>query len=216
MKKTVLFSIIAAVYMCAFAQTEEAIYSISGSSIVTKSKFIDPFVVDNSTVLTPYILKETATLIPSSIYGSFSLRLSKFNGYEGEPGFCNVIDVLKNETLALRLTNSSGFAKISSYVFGESGDYTFKNLAADTYILIFNEWIYASQPSMVTVILIRQGEVALVYNKPMFIYSMMQKDGDFSMVLQANTCEIVGDSTVPENAPDKHTLWWDGSVLRFK
>jgi hypothetical protein len=217
MKKSVLVIAICLVCsICAYGQTGEAIYSISGNNIVTKSKFIDPFFVDNSTTLTPYVLKTTTTLIPSSSYGSFSLKLLKFNGYESEPGICNVVQIFKNGTQVLQLLSSNGFRNMSSYINTETGEYTFVNLATDTYALVFNEWIYASQPSMVSIILFYKGQATLVYNKPMFINSLTKQTGILSMVLQADTSEYVDSDTVPVNPPDLHTLWWDGSVLRFQ
>jgi len=220
MKKSVLFLTICLLCsICTFGQTGEVIYSISGNDIVTKSKFIDSFYIDNSTSLTPYVHKETVTLIPSCSYGVFTLRLSKFNGYEGEPGICNVIEILRNGTQILQLANSNGFAKISSYINTESNDYVFVALSNDTYALIFTEWIYSSQPSMTTIILIHKEQAKLVYNKPMFINSITHQTGLLNMILQSNTSEYVGDSagnSILTTSPDIHTLWWDGSVLKFQ
>jgi len=218
MKQTVLFIVICLVYSIgAFGQTGEAIYSISGNTIVTKSTFIDTFFVDHSEILTPYVHKKTETIIPSSAYGVFSLRLSTFNGYEDEAGMCNVIEILRDGMRILQLTNSNGFESISSYVKTEKGDYTLVSLSTNTYALIFNEWIYASQPSMVSIILIRNGEVKLVYNKPMFINSLTKQAGSLSMTLQSNTSEYLDYDKDPKpvDPPELHTLWWDGSVLRF-
>jgi hypothetical protein len=198
-----------------FGQTGEAVCTLSGNDIVVKSKFIDTFYIKQNEVLTPYTLTKTETVLPSSSYGSFSLKLYKFNGYADEPGVCNVIEVLKNGVKVLELKNSLGFENLSSYVSSESGFYGLITLSANTYALIFNEYIYASSPSMISVVLIRNGQVKLVYNKEMYINSITKQSGSFNMQLQANTVEYI-DPNTPYNEAELHTVWWDGATLRFQ
>jgi hypothetical protein len=138
----------------------------------------------------------------------------RFNGYEGEPGECNVIEVLRNGAKVLELKNSLNFENLSSRVKSESGFYGFITLSTNTYALIFTEPIFASQPPMVSIVLIRNGQVKLVYNKKMYIKSI-SRSGRFSMQLQANTVEYINEYT-PANTAELHTLWWDGATLRFQ
>lgn len=198
-----------------FGQIGEAVYTLSGNDIIVKSKFVDAFFIEQNVVLTPYALKKTETVLASSPYGSFSLKLYKFNGYEGEPGVCNVIEVLKNGAKVLELKSSDGFENLSSYVSAENGFYSLITLSANTYALIFNEYIYVSSPFRVSVVLIRNGQVKLVYNKKMYINSISKQAGSFSMQLQANTVEYISPN-VPANEAELHTLWWDGATLRFQ
>ena len=218
MKRIVLLSICLLNACFVFGQAGEAVYTLSGSNIIVKSKFVDTFYVKQNVVLTPYTLKKTETVLASSPYGSFSLKLYKFNGYEGYPGVCNVIEVLKNGVKVLELKNSLGFENLSSYVETESGFYGLVTLSTNTYALIFNEYIYASSPSMTSVVLIRNGQAKLVYNKEMYINSISKQSGSFSMQLQANTVEYVNPNTpdTPANEAELHTLWWDGATLRFQ
>jgi hypothetical protein len=205
-----------AFYSCAYAQNGEAIYDIGRNTIITKSKFIDNFFVESSSNLTPYVLKKTVTIIPSSAYGSFSLDFLKFKGYESEPGICNVVRVKKNGSPVLSLESSNGFAAISSYVNSESGDYSIVQVSSDTYVLIFNEWIYASQPSMVSIVLIRNGTAKLVFNKPAFINSIVKSNGSLSITLQSNTVEYIGDNNTPTTNAIIHTVMWDGEILKYQ
>lgn len=194
----------------------EDIYTISENNIITKNKYIDSFYLDNTEILTPYIIKQESTLHNSIQYGSLSLKLYKFNGYESEPGFCNVIEILRDGTQILCLKNSNGFKSISSIIPSETGLYSSIFLAENTYALVFNEWIYASQPAMVSIILLRNGQASLVYNKPMFINSITKQSGNFNMVLQSNTVEYEGlENPTPTTTPILHTIYWDGHILKF-
>ncbi|MGV8091759.1 MAG: hypothetical protein AB2L24_07840 [Mangrovibacterium sp.] len=199
-----------------YAQNSEAIYTVSGNTIITKSKFIDSFYLENSSNLTPYVSRKTETIIPSSSYGSFSLEFLKFNGYESEPGICNVIRIKKNDIQILNLESSNGFGAISSYVDSENADFSLVQVASNTYVLIFNEWIYASQPSMISIVLIRNGQVGLVFNKPGFVNSISKSNGNLNISLQSNTVEYRGDNNTPPANADTHSIWWDGNVLKFQ
>ena len=215
MKKIALLSICLINACFALGQAGEAVYTLSGNDIVVKDKFVDAFFIEQNVVLTPYALKKTETVLASSPYGSFSLKLYKFNGYEGEPGVCNVIEVLKNGAKVLELKSSDGFENLSSYVDTESGFYCLITLSTNTYALIFNEYVYQSLPSMTSVVLIRNGQAKLVYNKRMYTKSISKQSGSFSMQLQANTVEYINPDT-PANEAELHTLWWDGATLRFQ
>lgn len=140
------------------------------------------------------------------------MKLHKFNGYENEPGMCNRIELFKNGIYFLSLQSSNGFEPISSYVSTETGNFTLVALDAHNYALIFTEYIYANDPSMVSIILINKGHAMLVYNKRMVINSITKQTGSFNMELQSNIIEE-NDQTV---TPDVHNLWWDGSIIRFK
>ncbi len=212
MKKILVLIIISLVYACAFGQTDEAIYSISEDTIVQKSKFVDPFYIDNSTIITPYKYVSSITAVLMSDSCGWSMALHKFNGYENEPGMCNRIELLKNGTYYLSIQSSNGFEPISSYVNTETGNFTLVTLDANNYALIFTEYIYANDPSMVSIILIHKGQAKLVFNKRMVINSITKQTGSLNMKFQSNIME----DNDPNNSPDVHTLWWDGSILRFR
>jgi len=208
MRQLILFVTISACCVCAFGQTGEEIFD---ANFNVKNKFIDTFFIEQNVVLTPYVLQKELAL-PSSV-GGFSLNVYKFNGYEDEPGY-NVIDLLKNGVTVLELKSSNGFETISSNVTSETGFYSFAVLNTNTFALIFNGYIFESSPSMVSIVIIHNGEAKLVYNKPMFINSI-QYTPNFSMELQANTVEYL-DINKPINQAELHTVWWDGSTLRYK
>lgn len=209
MKKIVFFIIISLFPVCMFGQTGEEIFD---ANFNVKNTFIDTFFIEKNVVLTPYVFQSSKPLFTNN-WGSFSLNLYKFNGYEHEPGY-NVIDILKNGASILSLKSSNGFEAISSYVKSETGFCAVSFLDANTVALIFNEYIYESSPYMASIVIIRDVVAKLVYNKPMYINSI-QYSPNFSMELQANTIEYT-DSNTPINQPELHTVWWDGSTLRYK
>jgi hypothetical protein len=214
-KITLIFVLITISVCCTIGQTATSIYSITNDNIIVHPSFVDNYYIDESSTLVPYTYKKTTIIIPNSSYGTFSLKFSKFNGYEDEPGFGNVIDVLKNGTVVLQLRSSMGFTQIPGPAY-EGQDFVLVNLSSDTYAIIFREWIYENEPSMVSVVLVYKGNSKLVYNKPMFIKSITKQTGSFNMVLQSNSVEYEGlENPTPSTTPILHTIFWDGSTLKF-
>jgi len=215
MRTILILSVVLSIFnVRLFAQSGAPLYSFFGDSISTNSIYIDNFFIDASTPLAPYSICRTDSLF-SGPYGVFSVRFSKFSGYESEPGFCNVIEILRNDTIVLQLRGSNGFARLSSYVQTESQDFALVPLGTNMYALVFVEWVYASQPPMTTVVLVRNSQAKLVFNKPAFISAIVRQTGIFSMTLQTNTVEY-NDNMDPLNTPDAHIIWWDGNVLRWQ
>jgi len=210
MRKLILFITISLFCVCAFGQTGEEIFD---ANFNVKSKFIDAYYIEPNVVLTPYILQKSNAVFTSNS-GSFSVNYYKFKGSEYDPGY-NVIEILKNGTSVLQLKSSDGFESISSYVTGETGFYAYSSLDANTVALIFNGYIFASCPSMVSIVIIRNGTAKLVYNKPMFINSITyNKSYGFTMELQSNTVEYINNK--PINQPALHKVWFEGSTLSYQ
>lgn len=220
MKRISIIVVLMVFSMALFGQNGEALYALSGDEVVPNRQFIDANFVDSSSSLTPYVLRRVDTLFTSDLDGNvYQLRQLKFKGYDAEPGLCNVIDILRDGSSIFKMENSNGYASISSYVPSETGDYTFVKLGADTHILIFNEWIYASQPSMVSIIVLHKNCAKLVYSKPMFIRSISKLAGlSLTIQLQSYTVESGGSKSSPVelDTPEIHSIWWDGSVLRYQ
>ena len=214
MKRITLF--IGLVLSCAvYSQTGTPIYTFSDIDVISpKSSFVEPFYVHNNGVgTTPYTLKKTYSLTGmNAAYGQFSVRISKYKGYEDEPGIGNVIQLYRDNTCILTLSGSNGFTSLSSYVNGVTGDFLFKKLTDDLYILVFTEWIYASQPPMISMVLIYKNQAKLMFNKEMIINSI--KLTPFEMELQANTVEYVNN--LPTDEAILCRIWWNGYDLRFE
>jgi hypothetical protein len=127
-----------------------------------------------------------------------------------------------NNTLKLTLASSNGFSALANGTVENYNTNCFvKKLNSNIFILVFNEWTYASQPPMVSVILVLNGQMTLIYNKPMYINSIQETDSVFSnsatfnMTLQPNTVEWI-DSTSATNSADLHQIWWNGSLLMYQ
>ena len=215
MKRTIL--LISLIYsITVYPQTGTAIYSISGTNTINvNNNFIDTFYIHNGgNGTTPYTLKKQYPLTGmNAAYGQFTVKISKYKGYEDEAGIGNVVQLYRDNTCLVILSGSNGFTSLSSYVGGVTGDFLFKKLADDTYILIFTEWIYASQPPMVSIVLIYKDNAKLIFNKERFINSI--KLTPFEMEIQTNTVEYINDNT-PANTADFHKIWWEENLLRYK
>jgi hypothetical protein len=192
--------------------------------VETKSKFIEPFFVEPNVELTPYVLKHT--LVPVvTVNNRYFLKFYKFKGYENEPGY-NVVEIEREfyigqnrsimKLTLLQLQTSNGFAGLSQNQDSDiSSCFRVVKLADETYAVILKEWTYASQPPMVSIILIRQGYVSLVFNMPNFIESIISDSGQFDITLCSNTVEY-GDNGQPLQDADRHHITWDGVYLRYQ
>jgi hypothetical protein len=216
MKK--IFYVVVFLVACyySYGQTGEAIFSIINDEIVEKNKFIDSNPIDNSSSVEPYLPIYWDYI--DTNYGDFRVKLSKYRGYMDEPGF-NVVELQVGNFTFFKLENSNGYADLSSYLPMPPRNYfSLVRLSPATSVLIFNECIFASQPSMVSIVVLHKNEAKLVFNKPLFINSITKNYYYLNMTLQSNTVEYGGtpESPVALGTPIIHTIWSEGGVLRYE
>ncbi len=206
--------LISSISSVARAKTNEPIYTFADDTIVIKQKFIDGYYLGDLTETTPYVLTRTEEVRLPDSSGKSDLRLLKYRNDEDEWIEFNVIELVRNGVTTLQLQNTNGWGELSPSL-NLSGNYIRIELTNNTIALIFEEYIYASQPSNISIIIITENEAKLIYNKPMFINSVNITGNSFSMELQSNTVEYKANGT-PYDAPITHKIWLQNNVLWFK
>jgi len=80
-----------------------------------------------------------------------------------------------------------------------------------TYALIFVSFVYASEPGPLTIVVLRDGKAALVYNKDRYITSLTE-----------NPLKIHTISQFPEAVPESthaslyEVIYQDGNLLKWR
>ena len=206
-----------------YAQEGEAIYSYDGDNIVTKSKFIGPPTFpDDYENVTPYVLKNS-NLIESKSYDPsylYWVKMYKYKGFENDPGFCNVIDIVYDKKTLLQVRDPGGWGyireKFRKYTgMNRSNCYMFCPITKTAMALFFVGHSYQNDPSMLTIIVIDKEKAEVVFNKPMHPMELNQTNTEFSLIGHSNNPELNLDMT-PVTPYIKHKIWLENGVLRFK
>lgn len=189
--------------MLAVSQTD-SIYSIVNNEIVTKSQYVDSFYSKVYNNITPFTFKASKSVtIGQDVY---DINMMRYKGWGIDGGSFEVVEVKDdNGKTLLQLQNSEAWENIDSKlrVFGYYYFIPIKIDATST-ALIFVGFIRASQPSFVTIVVLRNKKATLVYNKQLFIASI--KSGTIYL------SDDAGENDVVHN----YRIWVEGGVLKFR
>ena len=80
-------------YIGVCVRGQEAVFSFDlNGNVMAESKYVESFGEANFQDITPYVLQKSYSLILNS-GESYTVKCSKFNGWENEPGDCHVIEI---------------------------------------------------------------------------------------------------------------------------
>ena len=201
-----LLSVLAVLCVAAHASAQDSIYTIDvNGDILTNSQFIDPFFCEDQN--TPYEQMYSETLPLPGFGKSCTLRLYNYRGWaDTEPGYFRIIDVEIDGVRALRMARSDAWDKFKTKDY-----YKLVRLDDSTYALIFVSFVYASEPGPLTIVVLRDGKAALVYNKDRYITSLTE-----------NPLKIHTISQFPEAVPESthaslyEVIYQDGNLLKWR
>ena len=197
-----LLSVLAVLCVAAHASAQDSIYTIDvNGDILTNSQFIDPFFCEDQN--TPYEQMYSETLPLPGFGKPCTLRLYNYRGWaDTEPGYFRIIDVEIDGVRALRMARSDAWDKFN----------TESNSTDDYYKLVrLDDSTYASEPGPLTIVVLRDGKAALVYNKDRYITSLTE-----------NPLKIHTISQFPEAVPESthaslyEVIYQDGNLLKWR
>ena len=144
----------------------------------------------------------------------------KYKGFENDPGFCNVIDIVYDKKTLLQVRDPGGWEyireKFRKYTgMNRSNCYMFCPITKTAMALFFVGHSYQNDPSMLTIIVIDKEKAEVVFNKPMHPMELNQTNTEFSLIGHSNNPELNLDMT-PVTPYIKHKIWLENGVLRFK
>ena len=141
-----------------------------------------------------------------------TLRLYNYRGWaDTEPGYFRIIDVEIDGVRALRMARSDAWDKFDTESNSTDDYYKLVRLDDSTYALIFVSFVYASEPGPLTIVVLRDGKAALVYNKDRYITSLTE-----------NPLKIHTISQFPEAVPESthaslyEVIYQDGNLLKWR
>ncbi len=189
------------------AQTE-SIYTIVHDSIITDTQFIDEFDQEIYDNITPFSLKGSQVI--DSLPDAYTVNVMRYKGWDLEAGFGEVIDIKCKEKSVLQLKNSEQWA----FLYGDLKKYSDNPyfvpipIDASSMAILFVGFIRANQPAFVTIVLLRDGQATLVYNKSLLIESVVKSASTFAINLSDDTG---GDPVV-----NNYSIWVEEGVLKFR
>ena len=167
---------------------QQAIYTIDvNGDILTNSQFIDPFFCEDQN--TPYEQMYSETLPLPGFGKSCTLRLYNYRGW----------------------ADTEPWDKFNTESNSTDDYYKLVRLDDSTYALIFVSFVYASEPGPLTIVVLRDGKAALVYNKDRYITSLTE-----------NPLKIHTISQFPEAVPESthaslyEVIYQDGNLLKWR
>lgn len=214
MKKFIVLIVSVIISINLFAQSKgQPIYSISNNEICSNNLFITNPTESISTLdYTP--MYHNKIKVGDSVY---ILRMSRFKGWENDPGDFDVIVFYNKGTKALTFKNEYGIVRLdnprnlytSRLKQFSSNNYFFeRELTPDSKAIIFLGQHYGTDLPDLIIFIATPNQIKLVYCKKMGLKSFGSDPDSFSLLIQSNINE--------EGAPPiTHTIREENGVLWF-
>ena len=209
----------------------QIVYSTTQPEKVDTS-FIKSFENDEQrTGLTPYTLKLSKNIYTRG--NTFTIDMLKYNGWEGEYGDFNVIEISvgtpkrfnalsttsNNKRKVFTLKNDNGW----DYFYTENNlngnaEEPFKVIPLNEACkaLVFTGMALSNEPPFLTVVVISDNTAPrLVYNVQAAILDIKSEGSETSFTLQMNTVEY-DRNNIPYNTPIIKTLTFGNGEITFK
>lgn len=193
MKRSILVLFTALYALSFYGQKQVFTYSANGS-IISSSEFIKS--LDNEYIdgTTPYILKHSdAVSTPSGL--NYTIKYQLYNDWDNDPGDFTVIEIYESNKLIYSLKNNEGwvyFPKKQANTTSTQCGYI-ANLNDNAIALIVQGTTLASQPPLLTIIIIKNDKAYLVYNEEGNIEDIQKTNSATTIKLLTNTVEWIDD-----------------------
>lgn len=215
MKKiTILFSLLLLSASTMAQQIPEAIYTLTETGVQPKSKFVDAFSMEEYKNITPYVKYKDCQISSRDKKYNYQIGMSKYRGWENDAGEANVIEISSGNSMPLTIKNNDAWldmAKDADWSAYTTHPFIPIYLSNGDIALLFTEFIYASQPSHLTIVLLRQGTATIVFNKEYFFNSMRMAGEELIAEIQSNTVEWIEDKAL--NDPELSVIASQKGVL---
>lgn len=197
-------------------QSPEPIYTLTETGVQPKGKFINDLDAGNYTNVTPYVRYKISQITSRDNLYNYQVEMLKYKGWENDAGVANVIEISNGSNKILTLKNCEAWLNLAADP--DTGSSTTQPfipvyLSNGDIALLFVEYIYASQPSHLMIVLLRKGTATVVFNKPYFLNSVNIAENSFGAAIQSNTVEWIDDKAI--NAPDVSHILTNNGIMNF-
>ena len=207
MKTLILSSLLLCCALPAVAQHD--IYTLDArGEVVSDSAFIDPFFWKDQR--TPYEQIYSETLPVQGFAKPYTIRLYNYENSEYDPGYFCIIEIEYGGRPCLRLAQSNAWDKfVIDYEYTDQY-YRLVDLGQRTYALLFTGYHYASDPEQLTIVILREGEATLVFNRQRHITQW----GDKASFEMTTMTRLPQDPPIKSSAPEYERIWQEGDILK--
>jgi len=217
MKKSIV--VILALWMVNIIHVySQDIFSNSNSGIIAKKEYVNPMSGNTNLNNLPYVLKGTTLFTnPDTNYG-YKITCEKYKGWENEPGDFHVLKFYSNNALITEFQNALSWVKIPSELRQYSNNDFFipVTISNNVTALIFIGYVYESEPSELSIFIVKGNSVILVFNKKLLIQNIIKTSSSFSMILRDKFSSFSSyNSSTNIFAGNTYKIWLENQSLKF-
>ena len=149
--------------------------------------------------------------VHSGLNGSYAVKLYRYKNSENDGGYFSIVEIDCGSKQVLRMIQTGGWDKFDPDYSPTSDYYKLVRLDDSTYALLFVGFNYASEPGLLTIVILRGGQATRVYNKDRYITSLTE-----------NPLKIHTISQFPEAVPESthaslyEVIYQDGNLLKWR
>lgn len=196
-----------------FSQNDgEPIYTINNNEICTNNLFIT-----NPTAKISNLEYSTACLYKTKVGETvYIVKMSRFKGWENDPGDFDVIEFYKKGTKALTFKNEDCIVKLNNprnlYTsrlkqFSSNNYFFERELTPDSKAIIFLGQHYGTDLPDLIIFIATPNQIKLAYCKKMSIKSFVSDPDSFSLLIQSNINEE-GEPAITHTIREKDGVLW--------
>jgi len=192
------------------------IYTVQNNSIIVKSEFISQMNNAYYSGITPYTTVASVYFQSLDAQSSYLVTMYRYNGWDGEGGDFQSIDIKRNNESVFQLDNQDGWVTQPSSLCPSNNVLSYiEHLDNSTVLLYLVGYPYNSNPGFLTLIILKEGHADVVFNKEYAVTLIEKLNGKFTIYLSDGYEEYIDDTATPVNNPSKYKITWENGVLNF-
>lgn len=200
-----------------FGYAQEQIFTIQDNKIITKDKFIEKFPNGKFDNITEHTFRDSYNLTNGN--QSYTIKGYINEGWENEPGDWHYFEIIYNGQKIFNEDYADGWNYLSQELKSQlspcNNAFFYKNLANNMIMLCLTGVTIMSEAPYLTIIILRNGEATLVFNKRGEISDIKKAEDELEFDLWTVYAEYGSDGQ--ELSPGvKHTMTIKDSMIYYK
>lgn len=215
MKRMTLILSLLLIVVLGYAQ--EQVFTIQNSEIITKSKFIENFPNGKFDNITEHTFRDSYNLTVGN--QSYTVKGYINEGWENEPGDWHYFEIIYNGQKIFIEDYADGWNYLSQSLKSQLSPCTnaffYKDLGNNTLMLCFTGVTIMSEPPYLTIVILRNGEATLVFNKRGEIDNIKKTNDELEFDLWTMYAEY-GSYGQELSSGVKHTMTIKDGMIYYK
>lgn len=110
---------------------------------------------------------------------------------------------------------TDGFTQPTALCPVSGVNYYYEQLDSLTTLLYFVGYAYSSNPGFLTLIIVRNGQAKVVFNKPFAVTLIEKANGVFTINMEDDFAEYGTNGQIPANTPRTYKILLDNGMPKF-